>query len=200
MAARSSAPTVQSSRPSLITGFVTGALAWIVGYILTYLVVAPDVRDSGLNRLIEALDGEPATFELVGWVFFNAHFVETVFQGLPVLGSRTASYVGGENGFTVLLYLVPAGTLLIGGFLLGMANGDTDVSGGGLSGLMALPGYALAAAVTAIGVEVTTAGATAGPDFLAALILAGIAYPIVFAGLGGVLAAIASRRRSPSRS
>lgn len=194
MAARSSLSTAQSSRLSLLSGFVAGVLAWIAGYVVTYLVVAPDVRDSGLNRLIEALDSEPATAELVGWVFFNAHFVDTVFQGLPIVGNETASYVGGEGGFTVLLYLVPAVTLLVAGLALAMANGTTDVSTGALAGLTALPGYFLAAAVTAITVEVTTAGASAGPDLLAALILAGVAYPIVLAGSGGVLAAVANRR------
>ncbi|QSG11003.1 putative membrane protein [Halapricum desulfuricans] len=199
MTARSSVSTAQPSRRSILLGSVAGVLAWIAGYLVTYLVVAPDVSGSDLNRLIEVLDGEPATAELVGWVFFNAHFVETVFEGLPVLGSRTASYVGGEGGFTVLLYLVPVVTLSVAGLLLARADGATDVSSGALSGLTALPGYALASAVAAVAIEVTAAGASAGPDFLAALILAGIAYPMVFSGLGGALAAVANRlQRSPS--
>jgi len=199
MSARSSLSAVRSSRRSPLLGFVAGVFAWVAGYLVTYLVVAPDVSESGLNRLIEVLDGEPATAELVGWVFFNAHFVETVFEGLPILGSRTASYVGGEGGFTVLLYLVPVVTLSVAGLLLARADGATDVSDGALSGLTALPGYALASAVAAVAIEVTAAGASAGPDFLAALVLAGIAYPMVFAGFGGALAGAVNRlQRSPT--
>lgn len=197
MSARSSLPAERSSRRSPLLGFVAGVFAWIAGYLVTYLIVAPDVSESGLNRLIEVLDGEPATAELVGWVFFNAHFVETVFEGLPVLGSRTASYVGGD-GFTVLLYLVPVVALSVVGLLLARSSGATDITAGALSGLTALPGYALTAAVASVAIEVTTAGASAGPNFLAALVLAGVAYPIVFAGLGGAFAAVANQlRRSP---
>jgi hypothetical protein len=46
----------------------------------------------GTDIVIEALQGEPATVDMVGWVFYNAHLVLTVFSDVPVLGSVPAVF------------------------------------------------------------------------------------------------------------
>jgi len=173
-----------------VGGLVAGIGAWILGYLATFLVVAPDVQDSPLQRLLEAVQNEPATHELVGWVFYNAHFVNTVFQDVPVFGSQAVTYVGGENGFSPLLYLVPIGLLLAAGLALGRSRGVTDPRDGILAGLTVIPGYLVLSIAGAFLFEVTLAGASGGPDLLPAVVLAGILYPAVFGGAGGVIAAV----------
>ena len=164
-----------------------GLTAWVVGYLSTYLVVAPNVRDSGLNRLIEALDGEPATYELVGWVFYNAHMVDTVVEDIPLIGTRSMSYIGGEDGFTVLLYLVPVALLFAVGLALARYWRAETPAEGATFGALVTPGYLLATVAGVLLFEISVGGATGGPDLLAAAVLAGIVYPLVCGGLGGAV-------------
>lgn len=168
----------------LLVGPLTGIATWLLGYGLTYLVVAPSIRDSALNRLIEAFEGAPATYEMVGWVFFNAHFVDTVFRGLPLVGSRSASFVGGQDGFTPLLYVVPVVLLLTAGLALAWWRRPDGPRRGALVGATMLPGYLLATIAGTVLFQVTTFGASGAPDVVAAVLLAGLAYPVVF-GIGG---------------
>lgn len=188
--------TSSVDRRPLLPGFVVGIAAWLVGYAVTYLVVAPGVRDSGLNRLVDALNGQPATTEMVGWVFFNAHFVDTVVHGIPFVGSRTTAFIGGDNGFTAALYLIPPVVLVLGGALLTRyvtRDGDSvDV----FTGATLLSGYALASLVGAFAFEVSVGSAVARPDLVPAIALAGIAYPVVFGTAGSLTASLLHRERT----
>ncbi|SEA22616.1 hypothetical protein SAMN04488065_2344 [Haloplanus vescus] len=178
--------TVSDSLP-LAAGALSGVAAWVLGYVFTYLLVAPDIRESALQRVIEAFGDGSATYELVGWVFFNAHFVDTVFQNIPFLGSRTTSFVGGEQGFTVLLYVIPVGLLLAAGVALARYRGATTPTDGVRVGLTALPTYLLLSIVGTFLFEVTVGDVSGGPDLLLAVVLAGLVYPALFAGGGGAL-------------
>ncbi|GAB3671951.1 hypothetical protein [Halopiger thermotolerans] len=178
----------------VLEGAAAGVGAWLVGYAVTYLLVANDVRESPLQRMIEAFDGEPATYEMVGWVFYNGHLVETVFRNVPLLGSRATSSIGGEGGFTVALYAVPVATLFVAGLALAVYRGSPAPTDGLLAGLTALPGYLI---VTVAGVflfEVTLGNATGGPDALPAVVLAGLLFPAVCAGVGGAVGSIVADR------
>lgn len=179
---------------SIATGSLVGTLPWVVGYAITYLLVAPNLRDSPLNRIIETLDGAPATHELVGWVFYNAHFVDVVLD-IPVLGSQTTGYIGGDNGFTAALYLVPVVLLVVAGALISRQQAATEPTAGGLAGLTLVPGYLVLTVIGGLLFEITVSGATGGPDLTAAIILAGVLYPAVCAGLGGVGWAVLENKR-----
>lgn len=178
----------------VVEGIVAGIVAWLVGYATTYALVAPDIRESPLHRFIEAFNGEPATYEMVGWVFFNAHFVDTVFRDLPLIGSHTTSFIGGEDGFTVFLYAVPVGLLLVAGVALARyCRANTPVQGA-LAGATALPGYLLLSVAAAVLFEVTLSGASGAPDLLPAIFLAGIVLPALFAAIGGVIGGMYENR------
>ena len=177
-------------RLPLVLGAAVGLLTWVLGYVLTYLLVAGEVEDSPIQRFTEAVDGEPATFEMVGWVFFNAHLVDTTFSGVPVIGGWSTNFISGEDGFSFVLYLIPVGLLVAAGIALGRSTGSEDVQSGVLAALTVVPGYVLASVVSVFLFEVTIAGASGGPALLPALFLAGVGYPVVCAGLGGALAAV----------
>jgi hypothetical protein len=172
-----------------VRGAATGVAAWVLGYLLTYVLVAPSIRDSALNRIVEAFGGEPATYEMVGWVFYNAHFVSTVFQDIPFLGGGSVSYVGGEDGFTVLLVLVPVALLVAAGLLLARTEGSTESTRGALVGATVLPTYLLLSLAGVFLFEVSVGSVTGGPDPVAGVFLAGVVYPALFATAGGVLGA-----------
>jgi hypothetical protein len=161
----------------------------VLGYLITYVIVAPGVRDSALNRIVEAFGGDAATVEMVGWVFYNAHFVSTVFRDVPFVGGGSTSYVGGEGGFTVLLYLVPVAVLFAAGLALARADGSREPSRGALVGATALPGYLLLSLAGVFLFEVSVGGATGAPDRLAGVFLAGLVYPALFAAAGGAVGA-----------
>jgi hypothetical protein len=182
-----------------VAGAAAGVVAWAFGYVVTYLLAASEIRESSLNRIVELLEGDPATHELVGWVFFNAHFVDIVFEGLPAVGSQATSFVGGENGLTPLLYLLPVVALLATGLALARATGATTAAAGAVAGLTATSGYLLASVIGVVLFEVSAAGATGAPETVPAIAVAGLAYPAVLASAGGAVAGATADRDSPER-
>lgn len=184
--------TDAESRPS-VESAVAGTAAWVFGYAFTYLLVAADIESSPLNRLIEFFDGDSATYELVGWVFYNAHLVDISYTGIGIF-SPPRSLVGGEDGFTILLYLIPPALLLISGLAIGRYRGVTAVNDGAVTGALVTPGYLLLSIVGVFLFTVSAGDASGAPDLIPAVLVAGVVYPIVFGGAGGVLASATSER------
>lgn len=185
-----------ADRP-LVPAAVAGLAAWVIGYAFTYLLVGTEVRTSALNRFVDAFEGDPATYELVGWVFYNAHFVDIVYDGL---GGRflPASYVGGEGGFTLLLYAIPPALLVAAGLAIGRYRGVAVAGEGAVTGALVASGYLAVSIVGVFLFEVSAAGTTGHPDLLAAVVLAGVVYPVVFGAIGGVVAAYTADEAAPS--
>lgn len=181
----------EQSRP-YIESVATGLAAWGLGYVLTYLLVATDIESSGLNRLIEFFGGESATYELVGWVFYNAHLVDISYTGIGLF-SPPRSFIGGEDGFTALLYLIPPALLLAAGLAVGRYRGVGEASEGALTGALVTPGYLLLSVVGVFAFSVSVGEASGAPDLIPAVLIAGVIYPVVFGGLGGVLASVTRR-------
>lgn len=169
-----------------------GLGTWILGYVFTYLIVAPDIRESLLQRILEAFNGDPATYEMVGWVFFNAHYVNTVFQNVPIIGGQTTTFIGGEDGFTPLLYLIPIGLLVAAGVGIARYQAADSINRGAFIGITVLPGYLLGVLGSLFLFEVSIGGVTGGPAMLPGIVLAGLIYPLIFAGAGGVFAGLTS--------
>lgn len=172
---------------ALLPGLVAGAGSWLIAYATIYVLVSEDVRDSPIHQFIDVVEGEPATYELVGWVFYNAHFVTVVLSDVPLVGSRTISTVGGEDGFTPVLYLIPAALLVLAGLALAFVHEQHDPVTGALAGVRALPAYLVLSVVGVFAFEVTIGSARGAPDLLAAVFLAGIVYPVFFGGIGGAI-------------
>lgn len=180
-----------ANRRSLVAGSVAGALAWILGYVFTYLLTASDIRDSLGSNVLELFQGDPATMEIVGWVFYNAHFVETVFADIGILPTESASYIGGDPGFTPWLYVIPIGLLVAAGLAAGRMAGADEAGEGVIAGVSVVPGYLLLALVGIFVFTLDIAGGTASPDLVLGVVLAGIVYPALCGGLGGAIAGLA---------
>ncbi len=184
--------TDADSRP-YVESAAAGVVAWLVGYLFTYLLVATDIETSPLNRLVELFEGDSATYELVGWVFYNAHLVDISYEGVSIF-TPPRSFIGGEDGFTVLLYLVPPALLLIVGLAIGRYRGVTEPNDGAITGALVTPGYLILSVVGVFLFTVSVGGASGAPDLIPAIAVAGLVYPVVFGALGGVLAAVTNDR------
>ena len=183
-----------AERPYAV-GAAAGFLAWLVGYVLTYLLTATDMDDSALNAFIQFAEGESATHDLVGWVFYNAHFVDVRYVNVAPFSPRR-HFIGGADGFTVLLYLLPLLLLFAAGLAVGRYRGIADTAEGAVTGTLVLPGYLVLTVAGVFLFEVTVGNASGRPDLLAAIVLAGLLYPAVFGAVGGVVAAATTEERS----
>jgi hypothetical protein len=177
-------------RIPLVPGAVAGAAAWLLGYLFTYVLTAPDIRDSPARRAIEFFGGSLPTWKVVGWVFFNAQFVYTTFEGALFGGAR--SFVGGDGGFTPLLYAVPPLLLVAAGLAVARASGAATDHAAVLAGLAVVPAYLV---LSLLGIALFAVD-DARPDSVAAAFLAGLVYPALF----GVVGAIVGARTQSSRA
>lgn len=168
-------------RLPLIPGAVAGIVAWLLGYLFTFILVGDTVRDSVVRRVIEFLGGDLPTWRVVGWIYYNAHFVSTNFDG-AFAGSR--NFIGGD-GVTPVVYVVPPLVLFAAGLAVGRAAGvRDDLERAALVGLTVVSGYFV---LSLVGVFVFAIDG-AGPTVAEALLLAGILYPAVFGIVGAFVA------------
>lgn len=172
-----------TARIPFLTGGIAGVGAWLLGYLFTYVLTSGEIRDSPVRQVFEFLGGSLPTWKVVGWVFFNAHLSSTVFEGL-FAGSQ--NFVGGQDGFSVVLFVLPPLLLVAAGLAVGRAAGaDHDAADATLAGLAVIPGYFL---LSVVGVFLFTVEG-AGPDPVTGVLLAGLVYPTVFGVVGALIAA-----------
>jgi len=170
-------------RSSLPFAAGAGLGAWLLGYLFTYLLTAGDIRTAFPTRIIEAFTGDPATWQIVGWVFYNAHLVSTTVDlGIVTV---TQSFVGGD-GFTPLLYVVPPLVLFAGGIAVVRATGITDSTEAALAGVVSVVGYLPLAVAGALLFRIRGSG----PTIVPAVLIAGIIYPVLFGALGALFASM----------
>jgi hypothetical protein len=173
------------------TGAIAGGAAYVLGYLFTYLLVGGDVRESALNQVAQAFGGGDLTFQTVGWVFYNAHFVSTIVDvDVPFIGgSSTVNLIADVEAFSAVLYLLPVLLLFGAGLAVGRRHVATsDAAEAAKAGVTVVAGYLPLAAVGAFLFQVQEGSSTAGPDLLLAVLLAGLVYPLVLGALGSVVA------------
>lgn len=173
-------------------GALGGALAYLISYLITYLWKAPAVADAlrGIN-LIATLLGVDAipTWRGVGWLFYNAHFVRTRVPGPG--GPSLVDFLARTDLGWALMVVIPI-VLILAGAGVAFKN-DIVVTGraaihGAAIGIGYLP---LAAVGTLLFAQpIADTGARIAPDLLPAVLVAGLLYPILFGGVGGLLSAL----------
>lgn len=186
---------------SIGRGAAAGAAAFVLGYLVTYVLTESRVRESleGINAILQFFGGEqiPA-WRAVGWLFFNMHYVRTQIPGLG--GTRTQNFITSSD-FSTALFAVPVILLLATGFLLAWTRGPMDVRTGAVDGATVAVGYAAAAIAGVFVFGVTRGDATISPDPITGVLLAGIVYPLVLGAVGGALAGfVVSSERDTGRT
>ena len=169
------------------TGAIAGAGAYLLGYVFTYLLVGSEIRESAVNQVFQAFGGQDLTYQAVGWVFYNAHFVSTVVD-VPIFGD-TVNLISQSETFSPVLYLIPVLLLFAAGLAVGRRqNVSTDAAEAAKAGATVVAGYLPLAAVGAFLVQVQGDAGSVGPDPLLAILVAGLVYPLVLGALGSVVA------------
>jgi len=164
-------------------GLAGGIAAWILGYLVVYLLHGGSVRNSFGADVLEVFTGDPVAWKLVGWLFYNAH---NVAVQISLLGQRSVNLVAGaEEAALTALFLVPPVLLVLGGAVAAWntaAEPTTAARNGAAVVLGYLPLSLAGAVLFAIGGE----DASAGPALVTAVLLAGLVYPLVFGAVGGL--------------
>ncbi|MGM0446749.1 MAG: transporter [Methanobacteriota archaeon] len=191
----SSSPTgataaTTGSDPSIareaVTGAVAGAAAYLVGYLSVYLTQSGRIEEglSGLNFLADLFGGDPiSAWQVSGWMFYNAHFVQTVSPG--VLGGTSSRNLLMEAEGAGFLLLVPPVLLLVAGVVAGRVAGADSTLDGVRTGALVTAGYLPLAVVGAFLFRYAVGDGNVAPDIVTAVLLAGAVYPAVFGAIGG---------------
>ena len=169
-----------------------GVLAAAIGYLVTFLLIGSEVRDTFGDAV--------ADWKGVAWYFYNAHLVDIETSGsFGGLGGTNTVDLIAQSGSTSasLLYVIPPLVLLGTGAYLALQFDATEIGDAVGIGVPVVIGYALVATLGAVAAEASAEGSIFGiamsgsmaPDLVPAVVLAGVLYPLVFATAGAVLAA-----------
>jgi len=166
-------------------GAAAGVGAYLLGYLVTYLLHGSSIRDAFVTGVIEFFAGDPVAWKLVGWLFYNAHGVAATVPGL--FGESTVNFVAGsgEPALTAL-YAVVALAVVGAGAATGL--GTESLAEGAQAGATVVLGYLPLAVVGAFLFRVGGDDAVAGPTLVTAILLAGLFYPLVLGAVGGAVA------------
>ncbi|UPW00858.1 hypothetical protein M0R88_01850 [Halorussus gelatinilyticus] len=180
-------------RATLARGAVAGVGAWLLGYLVAYVWKSAAISEAlrGVGFVSQLLGGEaiPA-WKGVSWLFLNAHFVATRFPTITG-GTRTANVVTREGGSTLLLAL-PVLVLLGAGVVAGYGRPGGAVERAKAGGTVALGYLPLSAGVALVATHaIGDTGTAVSPDPVTAVLLAGLAYPLVLGAVGGALSSAA---------
>ncbi|MFW5956183.1 MAG: hypothetical protein ACOCQY_02155 [Halorhabdus sp.] len=183
----------------ILGGSVGGAVAYILGYVVTGLVKSNQVQNEYgeiLGQFAE-FEGLPAAWQVAGWIYYAAHNVEVVLDA-TITGQSISRAVPITEGalWEAWFPVVPLIALLIAGYVVAYRSDAPSVTEGFTAGASVVLGYGLLAiagaflfawslSVEELGAEVTVA---VGPDLAWAVLLSGLAYPIVLGGIGGAIA------------
>ena len=166
-------------------GTAAGIAAYTLGYAATYLLTISAVAGATLTNYIAAVTGEAAAWRVVGLVFYNAHFVDSLIPDL--FGPGSVNLVLETPSLTTLVFLVPPALLLVAGAAVRVGGRVIPERDAARYGLCVMLGYMPATLVGAMTVTAHTGRGPAGPDPGMALIVVGVIYPLVFAPLGAIV-------------
>lgn len=193
----------------LVAGFLAGFLALVVGFVTTAALsdiqenreLAQDILASNGPVGVALSELLPEWYHIVGWVFLESHQVGISVRVGEMFGSgawvgeyaETLLPTAPELQFLPPLLLVGAGVLVT---LRRPRMGPADAVIAGVTVVAGyLPGIALVTYIATF--EAVVFGDVVlieiGPDFGWAILLAGVTYPLMFGGLGGLLVFVLGR-------
>lgn len=180
-------------------GALYGALAYVLGYLVTYVTTISKVR-AELSRIdIEATasffgGGGIPPWKITGWFYYGAHFVDISVTSSSMDLSVEVLDVSMGNAL-VLLFALPPILLCAAGVLAARLAEAKRWTVAAAAGLTVITGYFALAFVGAFLTQVSFLLWAVGPKITTAL-AAGLFYPLVFGPLGGILAATFQRSRA----
>ncbi|WP_181684912.1 hypothetical protein [Halorhabdus salina] len=169
-------------------GILTGALSFVVGYLLmaALFFVGPPSIDA------QSLSGR---FDQIAYIFYNSQFVDGLISApadVTIPGGRRFNFVleATEPAVPIVVYLsIPVvSVLVIGGLFQAVVRSDVDeYVDAGLTGAAMALGYVAVALVGTFLIARSTGNgiATFAPDRIQTVVLC-VAYPFVLGTLGAL--------------
>jgi len=181
---------MNDDRRGYVAGVAAGAVAFVLAYVFVYALSIGVVEESLLTGLAEAFGDRGGSWQIVGWVLFNAQFVTTTITvDVPLLGGTSAvNFIAESDALSPVLYLIPPAVLVAAGLGTTRLDGATETGRAVRLGASTVAGY-LPLALLGTVLFTVSAGETGGggPTLLTAAVLAGVVYPAVFGSVGAVL-------------
>lgn len=167
----------------LLKGAVSGAAAYIGGYLLFILLVL-GLENDDLTRAISS-GGDDLAF--VGLIYHNAQFVDVAAP------NQNFNYFDSDFSTlfdlpTVLYRIIPIVLLVVVGYLLVSSLEVTDTTAGVKFGATIAVGVSVVAAIGASVFSISGGGESASPQLLTSILIIGAVYPVLFGGIGGYIA------------
>lgn len=181
---------------NLALGAVGGGIAYVLGFIVTYIFAVID----GVST-----SGQVAMWKAVGWVFYAAHNVKIATTISANGQSQSQSFDifaqasnAGTSGLTstipgIVYKLIPVVVLIAVGYVVYRQVGSQLRDTGSVAALGATitVGYLVLTVVGRFLFSVSQSGsgmsATVAPELVTSIVLVGLVYPIVLGVVGAVL-------------
>jgi hypothetical protein len=144
------------------SGAISGGLAWIVALVVTYILLEVGVMGGAAGSMIAS------SFAFVVALFSGLHLWPLLFNN--------------QMSVSLLWVILPIAVLLVSGYYVADRYG-----GGAQTGAAVTVGY-FALSLLSVIYLVATFGQIDIVQMIAYLIIGGVVFPIVFGGIGGMLA------------
>lgn len=177
----------------IVGGLIYGALSYIIAFIASIVYLVTQQPETG-NELQNVYQFESTTgtgtellVNILGWMFYNAQTVPIQITGRD--GSQTTVNLLKEVGVSnPLMYnAIPAVVLVVFGVILAQRASVTSLSSGLVAGATLVVGYGVLAVGGALFFRVSAQGLTYQLPLVNAIMVVGIAYPLISGGIGGLL-------------
>ncbi|MXR52305.1 hypothetical protein GRX03_11915 [Halovenus sp. WSH3] len=183
----------ESTSIPVVGGLIYGVAAYIVGFIVTLVYLLTTQPETG-NELQNIYQFEPGTgtnsellINTIGWIYYNAQTVPIQITGRD--GSQITVNALREIGAgNPLIYnAIPAVVLIIFGIILAQRASATSARSGLVAGTALVVGYGILAVGGALFFKISAQGLTYQLPLTNAVLIVGIAYPVIGGGVGGVI-------------
>jgi hypothetical protein len=171
----------------LATGAIGGAVSFVVGYLLTLIVVV----------VIESGDLADDAIEAAGFLYYNAQFAAVEFTvdgtGGGAFSDQEFNYLT-DGDFSqaldapsILYHLIPIVILFLGGFAIARSVNASDLQEGAIAGATMALGTVVLALLGTFLFSISDTGTTTSPVLIEGVLLAGLVFPGVLGAIGGAV-------------
>jgi hypothetical protein len=140
------------------------------------------------ERFLRELGGQGG-FEVLGWFYYNAQFVNVEQPGGGSFNLFDQQFLMELLSVPPIVYrLVPIALLFVAGYLLATSHSARTSAQGAKSGATIAVGVVILAVAGTYVFSISQGGQSMQPSLVNSVLVMGVVYPVVFGGIGGYLA------------
>jgi|AntDeeMinimDraft_4_1070355.scaffolds.fasta_scaffold00008_72 hypothetical protein len=171
-------------------GAVYGALSFVVGYLITAVVIVIGETEEFTEDMLET----------TGWIYYNAQFadIETTVDGgeLGALAETSFNYLTDDQIFgqavgldvpSVVYHLIPVAVLVATGYVLATEVNAQEITDGAVAGATLSLGTTVLAVVGTFLFTINEQSLSISPVLIDSVLLVGVVFPVVFGAIGGAI-------------